>query len=194
MSPEPVAATADTVELGAPPADVEARGVDTRPHVDDLALFHEVEQFLFREARLLDEHDYDPWEALWTDDAIYWVPANGDDTDPTTQMSVIYDNRSRIRTRIKQLHTGKRHSQNPPSALRRLISNVELLDGDPDHPDELLVGANFLVYESRERGVTLWAGRYDYRLRRTEDGLRIAYKKVRIVGNDRPLHTLAFLI
>jgi 3-phenylpropionate/cinnamic acid dioxygenase small subunit len=158
----------------------------------DVELLREVEQFLFHEARLADELRYDEWEALWTDDAVYWVPANADDIDPMRQMSIIFDNRSRIATRIKQLHTGKRHSQNPPSRLRRLVSNVELL-GEED--DDVLVGANFLVYESRERGVTLWAGRSEYRLRRTDDdGWRMARKKVMLVDNDRPLNTLAFLI
>ncbi len=157
----------------------------------DVELLREVEQFVFREARLADELRYDEWEALWTDDAVYWVPANADDIDPTRQVSIIFDNRSRIATRIKQLHSGKRHSQNPPSRLRRLVSNVELL-GDED--DDVLVGANFLVYESRERGVTLWAGRSEYRLRRTDDGWRIARKKVMLVDNDRALHTLSFLI
>jgi 3-phenylpropionate/cinnamic acid dioxygenase small subunit len=157
----------------------------------DVELLREVEQFVFHEARLADELRYDEWEALWTDDAVYWVPANADDIDPTRQMSIIFDNRSRIATRIKQLHTGKRHSQNPPSRLRRLVSNVELL-GEED--DDLLVGANFLVYESRERGVTLWAGRSEYRLRRADDGWRMARKKVLLVDNDRPLHTLSFLI
>jgi 3-phenylpropionate/cinnamic acid dioxygenase small subunit len=157
----------------------------------DVELLREVEQFVFHEARLADELRYDEWEALWTDDAVYWVPANGDDIDPTRQVSIIFDNRSRIATRIKQLHTGKRHSQNPPSRLRRLISNVELL-GEED--DDVLVGANFLVYESRERGVTLWAGRSEYRLRRTDDGWRMARKKVILVDNDRPLHTLSFLV
>lgn len=160
----------------------------------DVELLRQVEQFLFREARYADEQQYDAWEALWTDDAVYWVPANGDDTDPTKVMSILFDNRSRIATRIKQLHTGKRHSQNPASRLRRLVSNVELLDADPDHPDDTCVGANFLVYESRERGLTLWAGRSLYRLRETDDGLRMAYKKVLLVDNDRPLNTLAFLI
>ena len=154
-------------------------------------LLRDVEQFVYREARLQDELRYDEWEALWTDDAEYWVPANADDIDPTRQVSIIFDNRSRIATRIKQLHTGKRHSQNPPSRLRRLISNVELLGGNDD---DVMVGANFLVYESRERGVTLWAGRSEYRLRRTEEGWRMARKKVMLVDNDRPLHTLAFLI
>jgi benzoate/toluate 1,2-dioxygenase subunit beta len=160
----------------------------------DIDLLREVEQFLYREARFADEHRYDEWEALWTDDAIYWVPSGADDIDPTTTMSVIFDNRSRIRTRIRQLHTGKRHAQTPVSRLRHLITNVELVDSDDDSED-ISVGANFLVFESRERGVTQWAGRTEWKLRRAEDnGLRIAYKKVMLVNNDRPLSTLAFLI
>src|SRR5947209_11835154 len=136
-------------------------------------LLREVEQFVYREARLQDELEYDAWEALWTDDAVYWVPANGDDIDPTSQVSIIFDNRSRIATRIKQLHTGKRHSQSPPSRLRRLVSNIELLGTEGD---DILAGANFLVYESRERGITQWAGRSVYRLRRVDDELRMARK------------------
>ena len=62
----------------------------------DVDLLREVEQFLFLEARLADEGDYDGWEALWADDGVYWIPANGDDIDPATQMSILYDNRSRI--------------------------------------------------------------------------------------------------
>jgi benzoate/toluate 1,2-dioxygenase subunit beta len=163
------------------------------PSALDLDLLREVEQFIYREARLQDELRYDDWESLWTDDAIYWVPANGDDIDPTSQMSILFDNRSRIATRIKQLQTGKRHSQNPPSKLRRLVSNVELIEPDPTD-DDILAGANFLIYESRERGVTLWAGRSEYRLRRTEDGLQMAGKKVLLVNNDRPLNTMSFLV
>ena len=157
----------------------------------ELDLLREVEQFVYREARLADELQYDEWEALWTDDAIYWVPAGADDIDPTTQMSVIFDNRSRIGTRIKQLNTGKRHAQNPASRLRHLITNVELLGREDD---DIHLGANFLVYESRDRGLTLWAGRTEWTLRRTPDGLRIARKKVMLVNNDRALNTLAFLI
>jgi benzoate/toluate 1,2-dioxygenase subunit beta len=154
-------------------------------------LLSDIEQFIYREARLADEHDYDAWEALWTDDAVYWVPYAGDDIDPERQMSIIYDNRARIGTRVKQLKTGKRHAQSPPSRVRRIVSNVELL-GEQD--GDVLAGANFVAYESRERGITLWAGRSEYRLRRAGNSLRMAAKKVVLVDNDRPLHTLAFLI
>jgi benzoate/toluate 1,2-dioxygenase subunit beta len=156
----------------------------------------EVEQFLYREARFADESDYNAWEALWTDDALYWVPADGADVDPVAHVSVIYDNRSRISTRLKQLRTGKRYAQAPPSNLRRLVSNVELLCGrrNADGGVDLEVGANFLVLESRARGNELWGGRTTYRLRRVDGELRLAYKKVVLVDNDKPLPTLGFLV
>ena len=81
-------------------------------------LMSAVTAFIYKEARLQDEHQYEAWEALWTDDGVYWVPANGADIDPEKEMSIIYDNRSRISLRIKQLLTGKRHTQTPQSRLR----------------------------------------------------------------------------
>jgi benzoate/toluate 1,2-dioxygenase subunit beta len=158
-----------------------------------------VEQFLYREARLADEGDYDAWEALWTDDALYWVPIEGEGGDPQQQMSVIYDNRNRISTRLKQLRTGKRYAQAPASNLRRLLSNIEFHGGrqNPDGGVDLEVGANFLVIESRSRGTHLWGGRTTYRLRLGKgpgEEVLLAYKKVVLVDNDKPLPTLGFLI
>ncbi|GAB2869683.1 aromatic-ring-hydroxylating dioxygenase subunit beta [Nocardioides pacificus] len=156
----------------------------------------EVEQFLYREARLADENDYDGWEALWTDDALYWVPVDGEGKHPRTHVSVIYDNRNRISTRLKQVRTGKRYAQAPPSNLRRIIGNVELLGGraTPGGGVDLEVGANFMALESRPRGNELWGGRTTYRLRRMDDQIRLVYKKVVLVDNARVLPTLGFLI
>lgn len=149
----------------------------------------EIEQFLYREARLADEGAYDAWEALWTDDGVYWVPAEGD--DPDRCVSIIYDNRSRIALRVRQLKTGKRHAQTPPSSVRRLISNVEVLG---EAGDDVLVGANFLAIESRPRGTVTWAGRSEYRLRREAGALRLVRKTVILVDRDRALPTMGFLI
>ena len=156
-----------------------------------LQLLAEIQQFLYREARLQDEHEYAAWEALWTDDGTYWVPANGDDSDPEAEMSIIYDNRSRIALRVKQLQTGRRHTQEPRSRLRRIISNVEILQ---EQGAEIRVGANAMVFESNLRGDTLWAARNEYVLRRLDGTLRLAHKKVTLVNNDKALHTLSFLI
>jgi 3-phenylpropionate/cinnamic acid dioxygenase small subunit len=148
-------------------------------------------QFIYREARLQDEHHYDDWEALWTDDGVYWVPANGEGGDPEQVMSIIYDNRSRIALRIRQYHTGKRFSQTPQSRLRRLVSNIEVLEDDGQ---ELSVGCNVLIFECQTRGDVLWAARTEYRLRRSADGLRMARKRVNLVNNGDALYSMAFLV
>jgi len=157
----------------------------------DGGLLQEVSQFLYHEARLQDTHAYDDWEALWDDDAVYWVPANGEDTDPEREMSFIYDNRSRISLRIKQLKTGKRHSQTPPSKLARIISNIELLDSADS---QIRVAANAMIFESNLRGDTVWAARNEYTLRRVGDILKMSRKKVALVNNDKPIYTLSFLV
>lgn len=158
--------------------------------------YGEVCQFLYREARYADENDYEAWEELWTEDALYWVPANGLGADPESNVSIIYDNRSRIATRLKQVKTGKRYAQTPPSDLRRIIGNIELLGGrsTSDGGTDLEVGANLLAYESRLQVKELWGGRITYRLRRVGDDIKLSYKKVVLVGNDQPVPTLAFLI
>ncbi len=155
------------------------------------ATLAEVTQFLYREARLQDEHQYDAWDALWTDDGVYWVPANGDDGDPEQVMSIVYDNRSRIRLRIRQLNTGRRLSQTPQSRLRRLISNVELV---ADDGAQVQVACNVLIFETQTRGDILWAARTHYTLRRAEGDWRMAHKKVCLVNNADALFSMAFLI
>ncbi|APA98093.1 aromatic-ring-hydroxylating dioxygenase subunit beta [Nocardia seriolae] len=150
-----------------------------------------VAQFIYREARYADEHDYVAWEALWTDDAVYWVPVDGGVHDPDRHVSVIYDNRRRISTRLQQLRTGKRYAQSPPSNLRRTISNVEILGTDGD---ETTVGANFVLYESKPRGIETWAGRVTYVIRWEQGELKLARKTVLLVNSAEAIPTLGFLI
>jgi 3-phenylpropionate/cinnamic acid dioxygenase small subunit len=152
----------------------------------------DVERFVYREARMADEHDYDGWEALWTDDAIYWVPIGEPDVpDPARVLSIIFDNRRRIATRLQQLRTGRRLAQSPPSRLRRVISNVEIVN--QQGPD-LSVEGNFVLVESRPREQVTWAGRVSYGLRIVDGELKMAYKRADLVNRDHPLPTLAFLL
>jgi 3-phenylpropionate/cinnamic acid dioxygenase small subunit len=76
------------------------------------------------------------------------------------------------------------------------LTNIEFLGSTPnlDGGTDLEVGANFLLLESRARGTHLWGGRVTYRLRHQHGTLRLAYKKVELVDNDRPIPTLGFLI
>jgi 3-phenylpropionate/cinnamic acid dioxygenase small subunit len=164
--------------------------MDAFAEVDDV-LLREVTRFIYREARLQDDHEYDAWEALWAEDGIYWVPANGEDGDPEHEMSLIYDNRSRIGLRIKQLRSGKRHTQMPRSRLRRIVSNIEILKCEGVL---VRVTTNAAVYESNARGEIVWPSRNEYVLRREGSDLRMALKKVVLVNNEQPLYTLSFLI
>ncbi len=146
------------------------------------------------EAKYADESRYDAWEALLTDDMQYRVPA-GDGDDPSELApSIINDNRSRLATRLRQLRTGTRHSQSPPSVMRRLISN---LTAARVGADEYEVEANFAVFEYQMQSVSqviLWPGQVRYRIRRTADGLRMCAKTVLLIHRTGPLPTLSFLI
>ena len=154
-------------------------------------LLDDVTQFIYREARLQDDHEYEAWEALWTDDGVYWIPAGGEGGDPERDMSIVYDNRSRISLRVKQLLTGRRLSQTPRSRIRRIVSNIEILDRDDRN---IRVTSNAMVFELQTRGETIWASRNEYVLRHEANGLRMAFKKVVLVNNDQPLFSMAFLI
>lgn len=153
--------------------------------------YEDVCTFLYSEARLQDAHDYDAWEALWTDDASYWVPAGGDATDPTTQISIIYDNRARIGTRIRQLKTGKRYAQTPRSQLARVVSGVEIL---VRRGAEIDATAAFVLVECRSGTTRVWAGRTHYTLRVVDGVLALVRKKVVLVNSGEEIPTMAFLI
>ena len=61
------------------------------------------ERFLLQEARLLDEARFDDWLALFTADAWYWVPSEPDQADPAETVSLIYDDRRLLETRVRRL-------------------------------------------------------------------------------------------
>ncbi|MCW2756868.1 MAG: cbdB 2 [Nocardioidaceae bacterium] len=162
---------------------IQREATGTSPSVEAVAAF------LFREARLADESRYDEWESLWDDDAIYWVPRK-DDADPERDVSFLYDNRARIRSRVAQLRSGRRHSQTPPSKMRRSLANIEIVDVDGDL---VHAAANFALYEHRH--VThVWAGRYQFTLRTAPDGLRLVRKTVLLINNEDAIRTIAFLL
>lgn len=156
----------------------------------------EIEAFLYFEARLADESQYDAWEKLVTDDMHYWVPKGTADYDPNERLSYINDNRARLATRIRQLMTGVRHAQTPPSPMRRIVSNIEVLAAD-DIAGTYTVASNFVLYElAVQSGATLriWPGRVTHRLRRVTGELRMSEKIVELVTSSVAQPNLAFLI
>jgi 3-phenylpropionate/cinnamic acid dioxygenase small subunit len=164
--------------------------------VDHLsAVDGDVVAFLYREARLADEARYAEWLALWTDDGVYWVPATTDaGVDPQQHLSHIYDNRARLETRVKLLQTGHRYSQEPPSSMRWLLSNIEVQVGAGG---ELIAESNFILAElsiQAKHQMHWWAGRTIHQLRRVDGALKMSSKKVTLVNAAEPLPNLTFLL
>ena len=129
----------------------------------------EVEEFLYREAALLDEWRLDEWLALCAPDAGYYVPSNDTpDASHRNTLFTIADDRARLAARVKRLTDKNAHAEYPPSRTRRLVSNVRIVE---TAGNEIRVAANFAVWRYR-RGerVGNYVGRYEYRLRAGADG------------------------
>ena len=106
-----------------------------------------VQQFLFREARLLDERRFDEWLALFSDDCFYWMPTRfnrlRDGIDETWQvdketegldgLAYFEDNKQILRRRVERLKTGMAWAEDPPSRTRHFVSNIEARDGERGH-------------------------------------------------------------
>lgn len=151
----------------------------------------QVESFLYREARLMDEHHFDEWLSLWSSPARYWVPCNDDDIDPARQVSIIYDDHQRLLQRIDRLKSGSVQAMNPQPRMRRLISNIEV---KPTDNASLTVWSNFILCMARGTTQQLWCGRSIHTLRRDPDGFKISEKKVLLINSDQEMPLLQFLI
>ncbi len=148
----------------------------------DATLQHRVEQFLYREVRLLSELRFEEWLDLFTDDARYWMPARetvGDRPDAVAadgEMAFFDDDKPFLAARIERLRSSLAHAEQPPSRMRYFVSNVEVEEADGE---ELDVRCNLLVHQSRlERTEVLYVGRREDRLRPEGESWRIALRKV----------------
>ena len=61
------------------------------------------EKFLAFEARLLDEARFDDWLGLFLPDAKYWVPSEPHQESPYDTVSLMYDDRRLLETRVRRL-------------------------------------------------------------------------------------------
>jgi 3-phenylpropionate/cinnamic acid dioxygenase small subunit len=157
-----------------------------------------VNEFVQQECRLADANAYEKWADLWAQngDSLYWVPGQYDDR--FTKASFICDNKARLKTRVKQLLTGHRFSQVPPSRLARVTSDLEIIDDDPTMLDltgieHVTARCSFVLVEYRNE-TTLWAGHLTYQIGREGDRLVLFAKKVDLVNRAAFLTTLTFII
>ena len=143
------------------------------------------EQFLIHEARLLDEGRFEQWLDLFTADAWYWVPSQPGQDNPRDTVSLIYDDRRLLETRVRRLASPRIYSQEPRSRTSRMIGNVTIEDMAAGGR-ACTVRSKCQLVEYRREAQRIFAGTCFHRLVQAENGIRIAWKRVDLVNCDAP--------
>src|SRR5438132_12056679 len=157
----------------------------------------EVEQFLYREARLLDERRFHEWLELLTDDVRYWMAGRTnryprrskaiaipdpdryveDDMTKENELAIFDEDKQTLSGRVARLDTGLAWAEAPPSRSRHLITNIEVERGEA--ASEVKVYSNFMVYRSRaETEQDFYVGARRDVLRRVARAWKIAGRKI----------------
>jgi 3-phenylpropionate/cinnamic acid dioxygenase small subunit len=160
-------------------------------------LLHEIEQFLYREARLLDDRRFEAWLDLFTDDVRYWMPVrtsryprrsraiavldpdryDEEELSKDGELGIFDETKETLGRRVARLDTGMAWAEDPPSRTRHLVSNVEVEPGDTE--GEIRVYSNFVVYRTRaETEQDFYVGARRDTLRRVDGAWRIARRTI----------------
>ena len=155
------------------------------------ALRHEVEAFLYREARLLDDRRFRDWLELLAADIRYWMPTrhNRLREGPDEQWEIekeldalgfFDETKPSLTRRVERFYSGMAWAEDPPSRTRHFISNVEVME--TERAGEIQVYSNFLAYRSRLEGLegeeNFFAGRREDILRREAGDWKIVQRRI----------------
>lgn len=149
--------------------------------------------FVEHECDLLDERRYDEWAALFADDGAYWVPAQREQADFLSHVSIFYDDKTILKTRVARLNHDMIHCQDPSSACVHVVSNFRLEPADSKPAEGLVaVSSKFIMLEDRYGAPQrVLGGRYLHVLRDTPQGLAIVLKRVDLTNCDHSFPALA---
>ncbi|MEK1888909.1 MAG: benzoate 1,2-dioxygenase small subunit [Phyllobacterium sp.] len=141
--------------------------------------------FLFREARLLDDRQWDEWLDCYAPDVSYWMPAWDDDdqlTDnPQSQISLIYyPDRAGLEDRVFRIKTERSGASMPEPRTSHNVTNVEVL---AQRDAEVDVRYNFHTLNHRYKVTDTFFGTMFVTLRISDGQLLIAQKKI-VLKND----------
>ncbi|WP_233888586.1 benzoate 1,2-dioxygenase small subunit [Paraburkholderia flagellata] len=140
---------------------------------------------LYREARLLDDRQWEAWLACYAEDVTYWMPAWDDDDqltdDHESQISLMYyPDRGGLEDRVFRIKTERSGASMPEPRTIHNVTNVEVL---ADRGDEVEVRYNFHTLSHRYKTTDGFFGTMFVTLRKTGDDFLIAYKKI-VLKND----------
>jgi 3-phenylpropionate/cinnamic acid dioxygenase small subunit len=162
----------------------------------------DVEQFLFREAHLLDECRFEEWLDLLADDIRYWMPTMGRHYDVSckafapldrdqaerpefsteNELAFLDETKDSLARRVARLSTGMAWCEEPASRTCRFVSNVRVDESDTGAG--LVVRSNFILYRTRgELERDFYVGRRQDVLRSVDGSWKIAYRKILVPQN-----------
>jgi 3-phenylpropionate/cinnamic acid dioxygenase small subunit len=178
--------------------------VDNGEQIARVLLKQEIEEFLYREADLLDERRYEDWLALIADDVRYWMPmrrnvkvgeAEREFTRAGQDINWFDEGKETLTRRVKQILTGMHWAEEPVSRISHMVSNVRLLEVNPSaaEPREVTVRCRFLIYRNRvETETDILVGKREDLLRRIEGDWQIARRKIVLDQNVLLTKNLTF--
>src|ERR1700722_1889242 len=143
----------------------------------------EVEQFLYRQAELLDRRQWDGFIELFAADGHYWMPAEPEQTTGEGVPSIFYEDRDLMRVRMKRVTHPHAWSQAPDWGTNHLVSNV-MIERENQRTGEIVVRSRFHMMEFRRDATRHFAGSYIHHLRRTRTGWRIRLQRVDMVNGQ----------
>ncbi|UVE43731.1 benzoate 1,2-dioxygenase small subunit [Pseudomonas chlororaphis] len=144
-----------------------------------------VRDFLYREARYLDDKDWDSWLELYAADATFWMPSWDDNDqlteDPQREISLIwYGSRCGLEDRVFRIKTERSSASIPDTRTSHNLSNIEVLE----QADGLCkVRFNWHTLSFRYKTVDSYFGTSFYTLEVRGENPLIRAKKV-ILKND----------
>jgi 3-phenylpropionate/cinnamic acid dioxygenase small subunit len=153
----------------------------------------ELIDFVVREARLLDEKRYEEWNALFTDDAYYWVPLVPNQEDGINHTSHMYEDKLLRTLRIERLKSPRAFSQQPPSRCHHLLQTPTVERYEPEG-NRFVVRSEFHYTESQGDELQFYVGTFIHHLRMEEGELRMALKRVNLLNPDAALPAVQLFI
>ncbi|MDR3524250.1 MAG: aromatic-ring-hydroxylating dioxygenase subunit beta [Acetobacteraceae bacterium] len=139
--------------------------------------------FVIAEARILDELRFNDWLELFTDDGIYWMPAEWGQTDTKLVGSLMYEDKLLLSVRVERLKGLRTFSQRPKSRCHHVLQ-VPIVDARDDAAGEYQLYTPFHYVETRVDEQTLYAGWARHTLVLVDGRLRIKLKRVDLVNCD----------
>jgi 3-phenylpropionate/cinnamic acid dioxygenase small subunit len=137
---------------------------------------HAVEQFLYRQADLLDNKRWQDWVDLFAKDGIYWMPPDASYKTWEGQPAIFAEDKNLMNVRMGRVLHPDAWSQRPLWGTNHVVSNVCIEKIKPSGDVE--VKSRFHMMELRRDDVRHFAGQYTHHLKKTKKGYEIKLQRV----------------